>query len=201
MLRSDPWVDKRSPRRSQVLRGVPAGQGSEMWCGWVLNWVGSSGRSGRRNPPGSVVSGEAEVEQPAKVEGGGAGVQPGVVLNGSAVADLPVPARGRARRWTVRPSAGTAGSRPARPGLSPVGGAPAAAGHARCRFRIRPLARVVHRSRNGQPRQPAPNVTCAGRGDRTGQTVRAGHRARLLVDGEVVDGEPARDGRLATVRA
>src|SRR2546428_9838518 len=73
-----------------------------VWCpgclvrvaGLVWGGCGRScrGCSGSGDRPGSVGSGEAEVEQPAEVQGGGAGLEPGVVLGDASVADLAVPA-------------------------------------------------------------------------------------------------------------
>lgn len=54
---------------------------------------------------------------------------------------------------------------------------------------------VVRRSRTGQPRHNAPKVTRPARRDRPRESVRAGHGAGLVIDGEVVQGEPARHRR------
>ncbi len=47
---------------------------------------------GSAEDPGSVDAVEAEVAQPAQVQGGGAGLQPGVVFGDAAVADFAVAA-------------------------------------------------------------------------------------------------------------
>src|SRR6185295_4665502 len=54
--------------------------------------------------PGVIDAGESEVDQAAEVEGGGSGVEPGVVLDGAAVAQAPVavvdePGDGAFDRW------------------------------------------------------------------------------------------------------
>lgn len=59
--------------------------------------------------PGSLVPDQAELDQPAQVQSGGAVVEPGVVLGEAAVADFAVAGGDEPGEWTVRPSAsGTA---------------------------------------------------------------------------------------------
>jgi hypothetical protein len=58
----------------------------------------------------------------------------------------------------------------------------------------RPPAAVVQRARSGQPAQSLPKLTVRV-GSSAGVPGRAGEGAGLLVDGEVVEGVPARNGR------
>ena len=60
---------------------------------------------------------------------------------------------------------------------------------------VRPRAELVQRARSGQSRQAAPKVAVRVRVIGRVSLVRAGHRAGRLVDGELVEGEPAVHGR------
>ena len=67
---------------------------------------------------------------------------------------------GSARRWSVRPSAGVVGTRLGSRTVSAWRRARRCSASWMRRFRVRPLAEVVHRSRSGQSRQATPNTTC-----------------------------------------
>ncbi len=186
-----------------VVRGAwGAGQGGLAGSGraWGLSagvrrlaWprAGPAGCSGDQDP-GAVAAGQALADQVAQVDRGGAAFELGVVAGRPAVAELEAasPPGGDLgdAAFDVGPVPGVVLAQPG------VGG-PGGAGGAQqpvvgCRTRIRPFLEVVQRWRSGQPRQAAPKVTLRRGRDGPGQPGWAGGGPGLLIDGEVIEGNP-----------
>ena len=165
------------------LRGSWWGRGGLL--GSVARWSGQL--------PGPSVVGEAEGEQAAQVEGGGAVVQPGVVLRDSAVGDAPV-------------AAGEPGDGSFDHGsVGPVGGLERLLGGAGPVLALQRVVLVKLDGSSGRRRGAAfgewaaptgrPEDRVALRRQGAGDPVRAGQGSGGRVVGEVVDGEPAGHGR------
>ena len=150
------------------------------------------------NPIRAAV-GEAQPDEPAQVEGGGSVMQPVIILADASVTQFAVasgqPGDGAFDHRPVlavlgqpiRVTGGASGGTLARiMGTDPQCLTPAAA-----RATCPQWATRAGRAEDGMP----------GAGDRSGQSVGAGRGAVVVVDGEIVDGEPARQIPETPVRA
>lgn len=203
---------QRQPARpdAEFEDGSGAGEGGEgvdgrrAHAGFREPAVVGVGELGGVAGPGGEGSG-AEVEQAAEVEGGGAVVEPGVVLDDAAVGDTTVafgdePGDGAFHRW---PPAAVLGLPVLAGGGLVAGGfeqvVPGVDGEVASGLGAG--AAVLERASGAEFLELG--LACAvrlGPAERDGVSGGAGDLALLGVDGEVVGGEPARDSRLGRRR-
>src|SRR5262249_49645518 len=169
--------------------------------GVMLGGPGPGGSGGLCKCPGAVAgAGEPEVDEPAEVEGGGPVVEPDVVLGDAAVGDAAVgvgdepgdgpPGRRPPPAGVCFSGGGGGGAGGGRPGSGGGGGgvegqnAPGLGGGAALAQRAAAAARF-------ELGCPVAIGLGAAQGD--GVPGRAGDRAGLVIDGEVVEGEATGD--------
>ena len=143
--------------------------------------------------PGGPVVGQPERDEPAQIEGGGAVVQPVVVLGHAAIANLAVAAD--------QPGDGAFHNRP----MLPIFVLPGRVSRIMASNSLQRIMRADAEGPTGDAGGAArPQGAAAARGferrrtgaaDAAGDTGGAGHGAVDMVDSEIVDGEPAGDSR------
>src|SRR6266516_2967100 len=170
------------------------------WPGWPAARAGIAAWSDDQHP-GAVAAGQAPAGQVAQVQRGGAALEPGVILGHSAVAELE----------PASPPGGDLGDRAFHVGpvghvvLAQPGDGPVTAGGAQQVITLvqdELAAGLAGRALLAQRAVPAqrPEGGDAGAAQDGGVPGRAGDRALLFADGEVVDGEPALDGGAQRLR-
>src|SRR5215217_7464109 len=164
-----------------------------MRSAWVRWWPGGLVGCWLGQGPGCLVAVQAEGEEAAEVECGGSGVEPGVVLGGAAVAQAAVaagePGDGAFDHGPVLPVQGLEGG---------VCGAGAVGAGERVVVAEFQAASGAAGGAAGAERAAAAGgaeADLAAAGDRTGVSGRAGRGPGGFIDGELVDGESARDRR------
>src|ERR1019366_458199 len=188
-LRRGPSRPRRAVRPGQKPACRLAGRSGLAFPAWLAVWSGGQ-------HPDSVVAGQAPAGQVPQVQGGGAALEPGVVPGHPAVAELEAasPPGGDLGdgAFDVGPVFHVVLAQPGAGGPVPAGGAQQVVALVQDELAAglaggAPLAQRAAAAQRAEGGGPGPAQ--AG-----GVPSRAGHRALLFVDGEVVDGEPALDG-------
>src|SRR6266568_5723757 len=145
--------------------------------------------------PGAVPAGQPSSGQVAQVQRGGAALEPGVVLGGAAVAELEAasPPGGHLGdgAFHVGPAGHVVLAQPAAGGPVRAGGAQQVVAVVQDELAAG-LASGAALTQRAVPAQGAEGGD-PGPAERHGAASGAGHRALLLADGEIIDGEPALD--------